>query len=78
MEDESNEIWGKAAGGRAVTAHLVCVCSVLNRRELNGGKDTMLLFQCPGVARPLDIERENIVSCTPARPPKVPFWGREW
>ncbi len=76
MDNDSIEIRGKAAGGRAVAAHLV-LCSIVNRGELNGGKETMFLFQCPGVARPLDIKRENIVSCPPARPPKVPFCGQE-
>jgi hypothetical protein len=30
----------------------------------------MFFFQCPGVSQPLD-------SATPARPPKVLFWGQE-
>jgi hypothetical protein len=40
---------------------------------LSGGKETMcetMFFQCPDMSQPLD-------SATPARPPKVPFLGRE-
>ena len=37
----------------------------------------MFLFWCSGVTKGLDTQRENIVSCTPARSQNIPFGGRE-
>ncbi len=34
----------------------------------------MIDFECPGVRRPLDTQREIIVSGTSARPPIIPFF----
>ena len=50
-------------------------------REENrdGGRETMIPSECPGVPRLMDTQREIIVSGMPARPPIpiIPFWGWE-
>ncbi len=38
------EIQGKAAGGSAVAWLIMFLCSIVNRRELNGGKEIIFLF----------------------------------
>ena len=69
--EQSRWGYGSAAG------HLVCVFGVKRERESFGGRETMIDFECPGVRRPLDTQREIIVSGTPARPPIIPFLGYE-
>jgi len=47
MEDDSMEIWGKAAGSSAA-AHLVWVFGVEREENRDGGRETMIpLFECP-------------------------------
>ena len=49
----------------------------LTPKRMSGGRESMFLFRCPRVAQGLDTQRENIVSCTLARPQNIPFGGQK-